>query len=109
MHQALDARPHERRAAREQLVGGAPPIPGEEEFGLRVQGSDALAFAEWTTDLVADGFTYRLPTPVETKAIMDAGMIDSARQVLWMAENGEACWRAGEVSPVAPVITLVRE
>jgi energy-coupling factor transporter ATP-binding protein EcfA2 len=91
--------------------GAAPPIPDENEFGIRVRGGDVIAFAEWTTDLVADGFTYRLPSPEEAEAIRDAGVVDSSRQVLWTAANGQAGWHAGDVSsvPVVPVITFVRE
>jgi energy-coupling factor transporter ATP-binding protein EcfA2 len=63
-------------------------LPGEGSgpvTGMRYR--DAYAFAEWTTRLVADGWTYRLPTPDEAAEIMDAGIVPEDVQGMWTADR----------------------
>jgi energy-coupling factor transporter ATP-binding protein EcfA2 len=92
--------------------GGPWPPPDKTEFRIGVRGSDALVFAEWITELVADGRTYRLPTRDEADEIIDAGLIDPARHGLWTAEDGRTDCLAPRFRPrdfIAAALALARE
>jgi len=48
-----------------------------------VLGSDAMKFAAWVTNLMADGWSYRLPTAIEAEDPLMAEIIDLEKYAFW--------------------------
>lgn len=86
----VDRCPDHWRSADSGLEVPAAEPPDGPVVGVR--GSDAVAFAEWTEEIVADGRGYRLPTAAEAKEIAAAGLTDPSRYGVWaLGEGGTVC------------------